>query len=217
MPLPDLNPYRTCKFKTYYPNGRPRPCRSARCPCLACQSKGAEKQAAILIRSFRDRPPDFALTLEIIGGLIRDAQFGEYLKAFTQRVRDYRKATRETFEYDIRVEFTAGRPHAHLTLITSPKRSVPETKKLVRGMWVASCGGRRVAVCCQRVRSPVALAKYVTKNLLDRTGVERPPVGWNSRKCRLIWTSAKFLTDTKAALWRKLIAEWYGKPPRESE
>jgi hypothetical protein len=39
--------YRFCKHKSCYPDGRPRPCRSPRCPCEACRRKHAEKEAAI--------------------------------------------------------------------------------------------------------------------------------------------------------------------------
>src|SRR5262245_18306964 len=94
--------YAKCRYKRYYPDGRPKPCRSQRCPSEICRRKHAQKEAAVLRRSFRDKPPDFNLTLRLTDHQpTTDRQLAGYLKKFTQKVRDFRKAQQATIEYYI--------------------------------------------------------------------------------------------------------------------
>jgi hypothetical protein len=205
--------YRYCKHKSCYPDGRPRPCRSPRCPCEACRRKYAEKEAAILKRSFRDRPPDFTFTLKLVDDNdTPDVLMARYLRTFTQKVRDFRKAEGVVLEYDIRIEFRNQQPHAHLTVITSLDWSRNSIKELVKGWWAMSCPDRQTAVYCDRVRNVPGLANYVTKNVKDRSKVEMPPQEWNGRRCRLVWRSRAFLTKSKDCLWQEQRAEWYPQP-----
>jgi hypothetical protein len=205
--------YRHCKHKSCYPDGRPRPCRSPRCPCEACRRKYAEKEAAILKRSFRDRPPDFTFTLKLVDGNgTPDVLMALYLRTFTQKFRDFRKAEGAVLEYDIRIEFRHQQPHAHLTVITSLNWSRNGIKELVKGWWAMCCPDRQTAVYCDQVQNVVGLANYVTKNVKDRSKVEMPPQDWNGRRCRLVWRSRGFLTKSKDRLWQEQRAEWYPQP-----
>jgi hypothetical protein len=166
-----------------------------------------------LQRSFRDRPPDFTFTLKLVdGNCTPDVQMALYLRTFTQKFRDFRKAEGAVLEYDIRIEFRHQQPHAHLTVITSLKWSRTGIKELVKGWWAMSCPDRQTAVYCDRVRNVPGLANYVTKNVKDRRKVEIPPQEWNGRRCRLVWRSRGFLTKSKDRLWQEQRAEWYPQP-----
>ena len=200
--------YRYCKHKSCYSDGRPRPCRSPRCPCEACRRKYAEKEAAILKRSFRDRPPDFTFTLKLVDDNdTPDVLMARYLRTFTQKFRDFRKAKSAVLEYDIRIEFRHQQPHAHLTVITSLNWSRNGIKELVKGWWAMSCPDRQTAVYCDRVQNVPGLANYVTKNVKDRSKVEMPTQEWNGRRCRLVWRSRGFLSKSKDRLWQEQRAE----------
>ena len=139
------NDNRGCWHKRYTPDGCPIPCRSRRCPSAWCRRKHAEKQSAILGRSFANRPPDYCLTLRLDDDLhTSDRMMRSYLKAFTQRVRDHRKATGEEIEYDGRLEFCRyGQPHLHLTLIGGPGRLSPTRTASPPSPRPRSCRGRR--------------------------------------------------------------------------
>lgn len=207
--------YEKCKRKSYYKNGRPRPCRSQRCACEECRRKYSEKEAAVLIRSFREKPPDYTFVLKLVDDEPTwDVLLGRYLNAFTQHIRDFRKSDGITFEYDIRIEFKDGQPHAHVTVITPLGWSSTQVKRLVKGWWESSCPGRATLVYADHVKTPVGLAKYVTKDLLDRRGVEMPPQEWNGRKCRLVRRSNGFLARSKKELWEEQCAEWYPQQER---
>lgn len=217
--------YKACWYKRFTKDGRPISCRSPRCPNPLCRRKYAEKESAILIRSFRDKPPDYWFTLKIEDDEhTADVQMAAYLRGFVQRVRDHRKATGVEFEYDIRLEFDEyGQPHGHMTLITGHDWTVWKAKDVVRGWWQASCGDRPVKVYCDTVDSPTAQARYVTKNLRSRRGVLPPPDDWNGKKCRLNWRSRGFLTKSKETLWKEQVAEWFpasthpNEPPQGDE
>jgi hypothetical protein len=166
-----------------------------------------------LQRSFRDRPPDFTFTLKFADGNDSpDVLMALYLRTFTQKVRDFRKADGAVLEYDIRIEFRHQQPHAHLTFITSLNWSRTGIKELVKGWWAISCHDRPTTVYCDRVQNVGGLANYVTKNVKDRSKVEMPPQEWNGRRCRLVWRSRGFLTKSKDRLWQEQRAEWYPQP-----
>jgi hypothetical protein len=163
-----------------------------------------------LQRSFRDRPPDFTFTLKLVDDNdTPDVLMALYLRTFTQKFRDFRKAEGAVLEYDIRIEFRHQQPHAHLTVITSLTWSKNGIKELVKGWWAMSCPDRQTAVYCDRVRNVPGLANYVTKNVKDRSKFEMPPQEWNGRRCRLVWRSRGFLTKSKDRLWQEQRAEWY--------
>jgi hypothetical protein len=203
--------YAKCRFKRWHRDGRPIPCRSQRCPSAACRRKYAEKEAAILSRSFRAKPPDYNLTLRLTDGQpTTHKQLAGYLKTLTQKFRDCRKETQATIEYHIVIEFTNGQPHMHMTIITSLNWSIGKMKAAVKQWWSSSCAGRHTtAVYCDRVRNVIGLANYLPKNLKDRRRVEMPPESWNSRTCRLVWSSRGFLAKPKADLWKDQCQEWY--------
>lgn len=208
--LPD--PYEKCKRKSYYKNGKPRPCRSQRCPCEMCRRKYSEKEAAILLRSFKVQPPDYTFVLKLVDEEpTYDVMMAGYLNSFTQRIRDFRKSDDITIEYEIRLEFCWGEPHCHVTVITPANWSKRKAKRLVKLWWKASCPGRKVSVYADRVRTVEGHARYVTKNLNDRRGVEMPPQEWSGKKCRFVRRSGGFLTKTKKELWREQCEEWYPK------
>src|SRR5436305_4887411 len=206
--------YTKCRYKRCYPDGRPKPCRSQRCPCEACRRKSAQKEAAILRRSFRDKPPDYNLTLRLTDDQpTTDRQLACYLKKITQKVRDFRKAQQATIEYYINIEFSNGQAHMHMTVITSLDWSIYKIKAVVKEWWSSSCPDRHTtAVYCDLVRNVIGLANYLPKNIKDRRHVEMPPEAWNSRTCRLVWSSRGFLTKRKADLWQEQCQEWYPQP-----
>ena len=205
-----------CRHKGLYPDGRPRPCRSQRCPCEGCRRAYARKEAAVLRRSFSLRPPHFNLTLSLTDDAPTfDTMMAGYLRTFTQKLRDFRKAGEE-MDYDIRIEFRCGQPHAHLTIITSVGWSRWRVKEVFKGWWASSCPGRTTAVYCDRVRNVVGLANYLPKNVKDRRGVEMPPEWWNGRRCRLLWQSRGFLVASKSKLWREQVAEWFPQHDKQA-
>ncbi len=206
--------YASCRYKRRYADGRPRPCRSQRCPCEACRRKYAEKQAAILRRSFRERPPAYALTLRLTDNEpITARQLAGYLKKFTQKIRDFRKAEQAAFEYHINIEFSSGQPHLHMAVVTSLAWSADKLKAVVKAWWSGSCADREeTAVYCDHVHNVIGLANYLPKNLKDRRSVEMPPAEWDSRACRLVWSSRGFLAKRKADLWHEQRLEWYSEP-----
>ena len=196
------------------PDGRPKPCRSQRCPCEACRRKYAQKEAAVLRRSFRDKRPDYNLTLRLTDDQPKnDRQLAGYLKKFTQKVRDLRKALQASIEYYINIEFSDGQPHLHMTVITSLDWTISKMKAVVKEWWSSSCPDRQItAVYCDTIHNAIGLANYLPKNLKDRRPVEMPPEAWNSRTCRLVWLSRGFLTKRKSDLWREQCQEWYPQP-----
>lgn len=205
--------YEKCKRKSYYKSGKPRPCRSPRCPCEMCRRKHSEKEAAILLRSFREQPPDYTFVLKLTDDQpTYDVMMAEYLNNFTQKVRDFRKSDDTTFEYDIRIEFRHGEPHCHVTVITPLGWSKRAVKELAAGWWKASCPGRAVSVYADRVRNVVGHGNYVTKNLKNRRTVEMPPLEWSGRRCKFVRRSGGFLSKSKAELWREQCNEWYPQP-----
>lgn len=206
--------YANCRYKQCYSDGKPRPCGSQRCPCEACRRKYAQKEAAILSRSFRDKPPDFNLSLRLTDHQpTTDKQLAGYLKRFTQKIRDFRKAYQASFEYYINIEFSNGQPHMHMTIMFPLDWSIYKIKATVKEWWSSSCTERQViAVYCDHVQNVMGLANYLPKNLKDRRHVEMPPEGWNSRTCRLVWRSRGFLTKRKTDLWREQCQEWYPQP-----
>ena len=213
--FPTENPYRLCERNLRYRDGRPRPCRSPYCASDRCRSKGAEKDSAIMMRSFKDRPPDFASVLRFSDDKSTSAgTMQACLKTFTQKLTNYRKSTGITIEYDIRIEFVHGEPHCHLTLITSAPWTDRRVKKLIRSWWVKSCPQRRVGVYAKRIRDVVGYAKYIAKHVKKRGSVERPPPGWNGKTCRLVRTSNGFLSGPKPSLWKEQCEEWYPKTSR---
>lgn len=206
--------YANCKRKGRYRNGNPRPCRSQRCPCEVCRRKYSEKQSAILQRSFAEKPPDYTFVLEVVDSEpVVDVQMAIYLKNFTQHIRDFRKSDSVAFEYEIRIEFKDGHPHCHATVITPLGWAEEAVKELARGWWVASCPGRQVLVYAKPVRNVVGHAKYVTKDVIDRSEVEMPPDEWNGKKCKFVRRSAKFLVRPAEDLWREQRIDWYGPLP----
>src|SRR4051794_12423754 len=85
--------YAQCKRKRRDGRGRPIPCRSQRCPCQLCRVKYRQKESAILLRSYKVRPPDYTFVLKLTDARPTcDVMMSDYLNAFTQRIRDYRKS-----------------------------------------------------------------------------------------------------------------------------
>jgi len=178
-----------------------------------CRRKFAEKEAAVLKRSFSKRPPDFNLTLRLSDrDLTSDSLMAKYLRTLTQKFRDYRKREGATLEYYISIEFSQQKPHCHLTIITSVDVTKNTIKELIKGWWAMSCPGRSTAVYCDRVRNIIGLANYLPKNIKDRSKVEIPPQMWRGRRCRFIWRSRGFLIKSKETLWREQCAEWFPRP-----
>ena len=224
-------PYAKCMRCLRGRNGRPRPCRNRRCPSWKCRAGYAEKEAAILERSFRTKPPDFIFVLGFADGeSTNDRMMAAYLNAFNQKVKDRRKSDGITLEYDGRIEFGRdSNPHCHLTIITSAKWSVVEVRSLanmesarmeaqsfIRALWMASCPNRKVHVYGDWVHNAEGHANYVCKNVIDRSGVRGPPPDWNGKTCRFVRTSRGFLSATKKTLWKERYEEWYA-PKKAAE
>lgn len=200
-----------CRWLRRTKDGRRIPCRSQRCPNRLCRVKYAQREAAILKRSFREKEPNFNLTLSITDDEpIVDTELSWYLKNLTGRFRYLRKRTSEAFEYYMNIEFTNGKPHVHLTVITTIGWSVYQTKMCIKEMWEKSIMDRKGnAVYCDEVANHIGLANYLPKNIKDRDQVETPPTEWSGKACKFVWNSKGFLTRSRAVLWREQCAEWY--------
>ena len=207
------SPYLKCMRRLFNGNGngKPRSCRNRRCPSAKCRAGYAEKEAAILERSFRTKPPDFTFVLEFDDGeSTGDRRMAAYLNAFNQKIKDRRKSEGITLEYDNRIEFGRdSNPHCHLTVITSAPWSEGQAHSRIRALWIASCPDRKVSVYGDFVHNGIGLANYVCKNLKDRSGVRGPPPGWNGKTCRFVRTSKGFLSGSKKSLWKEHCEDWY--------
>ena len=214
--------FSNCAYKRYYANGRPRPCKSFRCPNETCRRKGAEKESAILQRSFQERPPHFFCTLKLTGGEhTGDVTMAKFMKTFCQKIRDSRKSHHSPFEYYLTIEFDDwGQPHVHALFIAPPGSPINLIKELVKNFWTTACKGRsdeidfgrNNTVYLKPVKTAVGSAKYVTKDVRNRRRVNMPPEEWSGKTCRLRRHSRGFLVGTKKALWAEQIEEWYGSP-----
>ena len=205
------SPYSKCMRRLFNGNGKPRPCRNRRCPSKKCRAGYAEKEAAILERSFRTKPPHFTFVLGFDDGeSTGDRRMAAYLNTLNQKIKDRRKSEGITLEYDNRIEFGRdSNPHCHLTLITSAPWSEGQAHSRIRALWMASCPHRKVSVYGDWVHKVVGLANYVCKNVKDRGGVRGPPPGWNGKTCRFVRTSKGFLSGSKKSLWKEHCEEWY--------
>ena len=103
------HPYHACKLKLFYANGWPRPCRRISCDSDKCRAKYAAKEFAILMDSFKIRPPDYASVLGFMDDKSTNwAMTQGYLRKFTQKMSKYGKANDITIKHDIRIEFSCG-------------------------------------------------------------------------------------------------------------
>ena len=201
-------PYAKCMRHLRDTNGKPRPCRNRRCPSAKCRAGYAEKEALILERSARTKPPDFAFVLDFADRRSTgDRRMAGYLKALNQKIKDHRKSHGIALEYDKRIEFVEGNPHCHLTLITSGEWSAWKAHSLIRALWKAACPDRKVRVYGGNVRTVVGNANYVCKNVKDRRWVHGPPPDWNGKTCHFVRTSKGFLEGTKPSLWKEQCEE----------
>lgn len=165
------------------------------------------REAAVLRRSFKELAPDYAGGLQFADARgTGNEEMGEYLTRFFQRLRDGRKRTKAVIEYAGYVEFRQWQPHTHLALRTGlPLQAIHE---LMRQWWRNVCPGRDTSVYCDHVDTPDRWAKYITGDLLGHR-IEPPPLGWDGRACKLVWTSRKFLVEPKPDLWTAQWNEWH--------
>ena len=192
------SPYSKCMRRLRDGNGKPRQCRNRRCPSAKCRAGYAEKEAVILERSFRTKPPGPTFVLGFADGeSTGDRGMAGYLSVFNQKIKDRRKSDGIALEYDNRIEIVGGNPHCHLTIITSAAWSVRRAHSLIRAWWKASCPNRKVRVYGGGVRTVVGHANYVRKNLKDRrgfTGRRRTGTGKPATSCgrrRSFWRGPK--------------------------
>jgi hypothetical protein len=202
-----------CKKLRIGYGGRAVGCRSLSCPNPYCQKKYAEKEAAILKLSFEIKPPDFNLTLKYDPPWrVCAKELSAIIKDFTQKIRDYRKKTKTTIEYYLNIEFVLKKPHIHLTLIAPSLNNDKLVKSIIKAIWSKCCSNYSQAdtsVYCKKVKNPIGLANYITKNLKNSYKYEKAPCDWDFKACRLVWKSRSFLIKNKATLWKEQIQQWY--------
>jgi hypothetical protein len=86
------------------------------------------------------------------------------------------------------------------------------TTSLVGELWKKTLPAVAFSHHCAQVRSPPAIARYITKHLRDDSKKELAP---RSFRGRLFNSSRGFLTKNVAALWKELRREWFEAPEPE--
>jgi hypothetical protein len=192
--IPDHN---DCRNPRYYVTQdgefKRRPCGSRKCHILKCRQAWARKEAAIMLRSFRELPPTHFVVLQCrsFAGI---ADCRQALRRFLRLLR-----CRIACEYKWVIEPDAnGLPHVHILL----RATVPISRRRIRRMWRRACGSP-VRTHCGAVRIPAATARYVTKACQATPQV---PQEWHGP---LSGHSLGFLTKRKAQLWAEEKSSWH--------
>jgi hypothetical protein len=196
--------YAACSYKTFLPCGRILSCRSQSCRNELCRIKHAEKQSLIFEFSCIKRPPNYVINLRISDEYpIYDFQMSQYLGQFNDKIKYLEKTNKIQFKYDLRIEFTKGRPHVHGSLICNSEITAWKGKKLIKEMWNKSCDGRPTRVYFKPVRTVVGNAKYQTKNIKSRDKkVELIPETWDTKVCNISRCSRGFYIYPKEIIWK---------------
>lgn len=195
--------YSLCSYKIFLPCGRIVSCRSQKCRNELCRIKHAEKQSLILEFSCIKRPPNYVINLRISDKYpIYDIQMSQYLEEFNDRIQYLKKARGIKLSYELRMEFTNGRPHLHGSLICNKKISEWKCKNLIKEIWDASCDGRPTRVYFKPIKNIIGNAKYQTKNIKDRNKkVQSIPETWNTKTCNISRCSRDFYIYSKELIW----------------
>lgn len=190
---PDPN---DCRNPRYYVTRdgefKRRPCGSRKCHILKCRQAWARKEAAIMLRSFRELPPTHFVVLQCrsFSGI---ADCRAALRKFLRLLR-----RRIGCEYKWVIEPDAsGRPHVHILL----RATEPIARRRIRRLWRWACG-QPAQVYCRPVRMVAASARYVPKASRE---TPRVPDDWTGR---LSGHSARFLTKQKHQLWADVKDSW---------
>jgi hypothetical protein len=149
------------------------------------------------MRSFERLPPDYHVRLTVHAEAA-DREWSAWLSRFWRKLK-----RRAPCEYLVVNEWSHQKRHVHILIRTEAAL----TSALVGALWSAVCPLPSTWYC-DRVRSPPATARYVTKDLRDQLKVELPPATF---KGRLVTYSRGFLPAPMRQLWDQLRAERFGK------
>jgi hypothetical protein len=150
--------------------------------------------SAALRLSFRVLPPTHFVRVTVLG-VMGAQELTRCVGRFLRRLR------RRGCEYLAVNEWRAGRRHHHVLVRTHGEL----TSAVVVELWRASCPGVRVTSYCGPVRSPGGSARYVVKDLRDRSKKEVPPGDFGGR---LFSYSKRFLSEPLKVLIRDAVEEW---------
>jgi hypothetical protein len=129
----------------------------------------------------------------------------ELSRAMTRFLRRLRHALARLgpgFEYFAMNEWSEGHQHTHIVV----RAGGDATQQMIRSLWAKTLPGVQFTCHCDRVRSAVAMANYLVKNLKDASKKELPP---ESFKGRIFTCSRHFFTKPIATLWKEQVQEWF--------
>lgn len=170
--------------------GRQRGCYSRRCGSPECQRQLRRRDSAIRREAFLRLPPTYVIVLGFGDKKgTHDREMADYLKKFSQRLRDARKRL-GPLESELILEFSHGRPHVHGTLRT--EAGFREVEAAVKAAWVRSVGGRPTTAYVRPVENAAGWATYIAKGACDQPVKAAVPRGWSGARCKFQRRSANF-------------------------
>jgi hypothetical protein len=135
-------------------------------------------------------------------GVVSHRELSLAMTRFLRRLRYLLKGLGSGLQYFALHEWSEGHQHTHILV-----RTVPDlTREMIRPMWAKTLPGVHFTCHCKPVRSAVAIANYVVKNLKDASKKEVPP---DSFRGRLFTYSRHFFTKQIAILWKEQTQEWF--------
>jgi hypothetical protein len=135
-------------------------------------------------------------------GVISYRELSLAMTRFLRRLRYRLERLGSGLEYFALHEWSEGHQHTHILV----RIDADVTREMIRPMWAKTLPGVYFTCHCEPVRSAVAIANYVVKNLKDASKTELPPQSYRGR----IYTySMAFFTKRVATLWEEQIQEWY--------
>jgi hypothetical protein len=147
-----------------------------------------------LRRSFEVLPPTHFVRVTMLDPMAP--------KELTRRVRNFlRRLRRHGCEYFALNEWRQGKRHHHVLVRTAGEL----TRTIVVALWRASCQGAKGTSYCQPLRNPDGAARYVAKDLRDRSKKEIPPAEFGGR---LFSSSKQFFTKPLKVLMKEVVEEW---------
>ena len=189
-------------------------CGRAKCS-RECQAKWASRIGACFRISFGELPPTHHFRLTIRDNGITNKLLTEIVGSVLKKMKY--KLKPDTFDYLVVNEWSKGKRHHHIVLRTSERLTARFVRPLVEKTLVAfakrhpnvhlrSLGKDDLSVMI--VRNPVGLAKYVVKDLKDRSKAELPPAEF---KGRIFTMSQTFLVRPRDILLNEVKAKWNAK------
>jgi len=135
-------------------------------------------------------------------GVISDGHLSLAVGRFLRRLK-YRFGTlRSIFEYLLINEWSEGQRHFHILV----RATVDLIRQMIRILWKKTLPGVAFTCHCAPVRNPVAIGRYVVKDLRNASKKELAPRTFTGR----IYTYSRgFFSKPVADLWKEQLQEWY--------